>query len=129
MPLPAEPHTPGLLQLLTPKGHLFVNTTFANAPRQRRSMERPTLEMAHEDAAMRGLFDGQEVELRNGRGMLRVQLAVSNAMHRGVVALPGKWWDADLGGGVGVNELTAPAWSAAGQPAYNETFVEVLPVL
>ena len=59
---------------------------------------------------------------------MRARLAVGDTMHRGVVALPGKWWDADFGTGSGVNDLAAPAWSPAGQPAYNETFVEVLPV-
>jgi len=91
-------------------------------------MERPTLEIGREDATARGLADGQEVEIRNGRASLRVHLAVGDAMHRGVVALPGKWRDADFGGTAGVNEMTTPAWSAAGQPAYNEIFVEVLPV-
>jgi len=128
VPLPAEPPSPGLLQLLTPKGHFFLNTIFNHAPRQRRSMERPTLEIGREDATARGLADGQEVEIRNGRASLRVHLAVGDAMHRGVVALPGKWRDADFGGTAGVNEMTTPAWSAAGQPAYNEIFVEVLPV-
>ena len=49
---------------------------------------------------MRELTDGQEVEVRNGRGSLRVQLSVNDTMHRGVVALPGKWWNADLGAGL-----------------------------
>lgn len=128
VPLPAEPPRPGLFQLLTPKAHFFLNTTFANAPRQRRSMRRPMLEMGRDDAVARGLADGQEVEVRNGRGALRVRLAVGDAMHRGVVALPGKWWDADLGTSSSVNDLATPAWSPAGQPAYNEAFVEVLPV-
>lgn len=129
VPVPAPPA--GLLQLLTPKGHFFLNTTFADMPRQHRSMgERPTLEMGREDAMARGLSDGQEVEVRNGRGSLRARLAVGDGMHPGVVALPGKWWNRDVAAAPGraVNDITAPAWSAAGQPAYNETFVEVLPV-
>ena len=125
VPLPASPPSPGLLQLLTPKGHFFLNTTFADMARQRRSMGPPTLEMGRGDAEARGLADGQAVEVCNSQGSLHVRLAVSDALHRGVVALSGKWWGADIGGGANVNDITAPAWSAAGQPAYNETFVEV----
>lgn len=129
VPLPTPAPSPGLLQLLTPKGHYFLNTTFANMPRQRRSMERPLLQMGFEDAAARGLANGQAVEIRNGGGSLRVQLALAEGLHRGVVALPGKWWKADAGGAESaVNDLTPSTWSAAGQPAYNETFVEVLPI-
>lgn len=129
VPLPAGPPHPGMLQLLTPKGHFFLNTTFADMPRQRRSMGGvPTLEMGREDAASRGLQDGQEVEIRNGRGTLRARLVMADGMHRGVVAMPGKWWniDAAMAPGGAVNNITSPTWSAAGQPAYNDTFVEVL---
>ena len=81
--------------------------------------------MSREDAELRGLHDGQMVEVHNARGSLTIQLAVSGNIHRGVVALPGKWWNADVGPRNGVNDLTSAAISAGGQPAYNETFVEV----
>lgn len=125
VPSPVPAPSPELLQLLTPKGHYFLNSSFAHAARQRRAMQHPMLEMNGEDAAARGLINGQAVELRGDCGSLRVHLNLTDDMHRGVVALRGKWWSADVGGGVNVNDLTAPAWSAAGQPAYNEIFVEV----
>jgi len=59
---------------------------------------------------------------------LRVHLTLTDEIHRRVVALPGKWWIANGGTSVTVNDLMAPAWSPAGQPAYNEVFVEVLPL-
>jgi anaerobic selenocysteine-containing dehydrogenase len=128
VPTPTSAPASTMMQLLTPKGHFFLNSSFANMVRQRRSMKRPLLEMGREDAAMRGLVDGQFVEIRGDRGSLRVQLAVIDGIHHGVVALPGKWWNADVGSGAAVNDLTAPVWSPAGQPAYNEIFVEVLSV-
>ena len=123
---PAARPSPGHLHLLTPKGHFFLNTTFADMPRQRRSAARPTLEMGREDATVRGLVDGGMVEIRNGRGSIRAHLAIVDGMHCGVVALPGKWWNADAAGAV--NDLTSPDRSLSGQPAYNETLVEVVPV-
>ena len=123
---PPDRPSPGHFQLLTPKGHFFLNTIFADMPRQRRSAARPTLEMGREDAKARGLVDGGLVEIRNGRGSIRAHLAVVDGMHQGVVALPGKWWNADAAGAAGaVNDLTSPDRSPSGQPAYNETFVEV----
>lgn len=50
VPLPISPPSSSLLQLLTPKGHFFLNTTFADMARQRRSMGPPTLEIGREDA-------------------------------------------------------------------------------
>lgn len=127
VPLPAVAPSPGHLQLLTPKGHFFLNTTFADMPRHQQSAERPTLEISREDAEVRGLGDGSMVEVRNTRGSICTHLTVVDGMQRGVVALPGKWWNlATARAGSAVNDLTTPVWSSAGQPAYNEIFVEVL---
>ena len=125
---PTARPAPGHFQLLTPKGHFFLNTIFADMPRQRRSASRPTLEMGREDATTLGLVEGGVVEIRNSRGSIRAHLAIVDGMHRGVVALPGKWWNADAAGPAGaVNDLTSPDSSPSGQPAYNDTFVEVVP--
>jgi hypothetical protein len=55
-------------------------------------MRRPTLEMNRVDARRRGLEDEQEVLVRNERGALRVRLHLTDDVHPGIVALPGKWW-------------------------------------
>lgn len=135
-PLPPEPPAPGLLQLLTPKAHAFLNSSFANMPRHRRAEQRPTLEMHPDDAAARGLKDGQRVVVRNARGAVEATLSVGDHIRPGVVALPGKWWAGAGAGGTGegsgadavANVLTPGAWTAGGQPRFNDTFVEVAPV-
>jgi anaerobic selenocysteine-containing dehydrogenase len=48
----------GMLQLLTPKSHFFLNSTFSNMPRQRQAMKRPTLDINTADALQRELTDG-----------------------------------------------------------------------
>lgn len=127
VPAPIEPPGPDSLQLLTPKSHFFMNSSFGNMPRQRSSMQRPTLEMNRADAQRRGLDDQQEVVLRNERGSVRVWLHLTDDIHEGVVALPGKWWSLPEGTGAVANLLTPSSWSPGGQPAYNDTFVEVVP--
>lgn len=124
---PPEPPGPGMLRLLTPKAHFFLNSSFANMPRQRRAEGGgPTLDMAPADAAARGLRDGEAVRVRNARGEVRAKLRVGDAVLPGVVALSGKWWsqpgDEDAVG----NLLSPSAWSPGGQPAFNDTFVEVV---
>lgn len=116
----------GRLQLLTPKAHYFLNTSFANMPRQRRAMVRPTLDMNVTDAAARGLGEGQAATVRNERGSVAVTLHVTDTVCPGVVALPGKWWSEPAETSAVANLLSASAWSPGGQPAYNDVFVEVL---
>ncbi len=126
VPLPVESPATGMLQLLTPKSHHFLNSSFANMPRQRRSMQRPTLEMHPLDADARGVADGARVNVRNARGHLKAWVRVTDDVHRGVVVLPGKWWGFPEETGALANLLTPSAWTPGGQPAYNDTFVEVV---
>jgi len=48
----------GLLQMLTPKGQHFLNSSFANMARQQTAMGRPTLHINPADASARGLGNG-----------------------------------------------------------------------
>jgi anaerobic selenocysteine-containing dehydrogenase len=120
-----EPVASDALRLLTPKSHYFLNSSFANMPRQRKAQGQPVLEMNPSDAAERGLVDGQHVVLRNGRGEVRAALAVTDAICAGAVALAGKWWSEPAETGAVVNLLSPSSWSPGGQPAYNDTFIEV----
>ena len=108
------------LQLLTPKAHQFLNSTFVNMPRQRKAEGRPTLHMHPDDASVRGLESGTEVRVHNKSGSLMAVLHVSDDSRQGTVVLPGKWWNRDA-----ANLLTSMAYSPGGQPAYNDTYVEV----
>jgi len=115
----------GMLQLLTPKAHYFMNSSFANMERQRRGMRRPNLDMHPDDAAERGLSDGERIAIRNTGGEIHAWVQVTDRVRPGVVALPGKWWSRPAETGAVGNLLTPAVWSAGGQPAYNDTFVEV----
>lgn len=126
VPLPPARPAEGMLQLLTPKAHFFLNSSFVNQPRQRRAQGSPTLDMAPADAVERGLNDGQSVHLRNAQGTIKATLHVTDAVAPGVVALPGKWWTLPEEDDAVANLLSPSAWSPGGQPAYNDTFVEVM---
>ena len=128
VPLPPAAPRPGMFQLLTPKAHYFMNSSFANMPRQRHAMNRPTLEMNRSDATARGLIDGQAVRLHNERGEMTAWLHLTDDIHPGVVSIPGKWWGFPGETGALANRLTPSAWAPSGQPAYNDTFIEVEPI-
>jgi anaerobic selenocysteine-containing dehydrogenase len=126
VPLPLRRPDGGLLQLLTPKAHYFLNSSFVNQPRQRRAQGGPTLSMNPADAAERGLTDGQSVRLRNAQGAISARLRITDVVALGVVGLPGKWWGLPEEDGAVANLLSSSAWSPGGQPAFNDTFIEVV---
>lgn len=125
--VPARPPA-GHLQLLTPKSHWFLNTTFGNMPRQRAQMGEPTLEVHPLDAETLALVDGALVGVSNERGALRARVRLNDGLHHGVAALPGKWWGSPVETSAVANLLSPSAWTPGGQPAYNDTWVEVTPV-
>jgi anaerobic selenocysteine-containing dehydrogenase len=86
------PNQDNRLQLLTPKAHYFLNSSYVNLARQRRGMDRPTLEIDATDAESRGLGDGDRVTIRNAQGELTAWLRVGTSVRPGVVSLTGKWW-------------------------------------
>ena len=120
------PPSNGQLQLLTPKAHYFLNSSYVNLARQRRGMDRPTLDMNVEDAEARRLTDGERVTIRNAQGSLTAWLRVGTAVRAGVVSLTGKWWSYPEETSAVTNFLTPSAWTPGGQPTYNDTYVDVI---
>ena len=113
------------LQLLTPKSHYFMNSSFANMPDKQKKMKHPIVEMHKKDAEVRNLKDGQAVQIFNEKGTLDVSLQISENIYPGVLSLPGKWWGHPEHMQALSNILTPSSWSPGGQPAFNETWVDV----
>jgi anaerobic selenocysteine-containing dehydrogenase len=104
------------LALVTPASHYFLNSIFANVPRQQRRSGATTLVIHPDDAAHRGIATGDEVRIANARGSFVAIADVSDRVRPGVVAsTKGRWpcnakegttinatvdeRDADMGGG------------------------------
>jgi len=120
------PQPANTLQLLTPKAHNFMNSTFANMPRQRKAQGAPALEMHPSDASARDLVDGQPVAIIHDRAEIEATLRSTKSIRPGVIALEGKWWSHPQDTAAVANVLAKSAWSRAGQPAYNDIFVHVV---
>jgi anaerobic selenocysteine-containing dehydrogenase len=80
------------LALVSPANHYYVNSIFANVPRQQRRSGAPTLLIHPGDAAPRGVATGDEVRVSNARGSFFAVADVSDRVRPGVVASSkGRW--------------------------------------
>ncbi len=110
------------LALLSPSAHYFLNTNFANVERMTRRQGEIRLVIHPEDAARRGIVDGDWVRVWNDRGELRLRAQVSDDVRPGVCYVPSIWWRKFAADGQSVNVLTSQAESDMGGGA---TFYDV----
>ena len=106
------------LELVSSKNHDSLNSSFGH--REDVDAQTAVLQIHPEDAAARGISDGQEVEVFNGRGALRLKAAVGEYTRAGVVRAPMVRW------GVNVNRLTSDRFTDLGEgPTFYNCLVEV----
>jgi anaerobic selenocysteine-containing dehydrogenase len=96
------------LALMTAKSaHHFLNSTYANLPRHLAGEGELRLELHADDAAARGIDDGDMVRVRNSRGAVLARARIGDVVGPGVVALPSGWWASRSPGGASANALTS----------------------
>jgi anaerobic selenocysteine-containing dehydrogenase len=115
----------GRLRLLTTPGYFQSHTAFSGNAFLR-GREGPPYAVLHpEEAASRGLIDGQNVRLRNERGEVGLVLRVRDEIQPGIVLVPGQRRDEETVGGT-VNMLCADGFTDMGEGAtYQSTWLEV----
>jgi anaerobic selenocysteine-containing dehydrogenase len=115
------------LEFLPRKADNYMNSTFANIPAHQR-MEAKTagvLEMHATDAAPRGIRDGDQVEVFNARGRVRLRAHVDGHVGAGVVAARLDWNKLSPDG-ANINALTSERLTDIGGGAtFYSTLVEV----
>jgi anaerobic selenocysteine-containing dehydrogenase len=130
---PAEVADSGLaerfpLALVTPKTHLFLNSTFANQRRQHAAQPQPELVISPADASSRGIEDGGQVRVFNDRGAFECAARVSDDARPGVLVAPMGWWNGDYAGGRSAQATTPQLLTAEGNaPTFNDNRVEIAP--
>jgi anaerobic selenocysteine-containing dehydrogenase len=102
------------LQLLSPPRPQFLNSTFANEPRPRKSAGDPTIELAASDAAIRGLSDGAWAEVFNDRGKFVARVSLAGSVRPGVAVATGIYWNKLSPGGTNVNSTTSSSLTDMG---------------
>jgi anaerobic selenocysteine-containing dehydrogenase len=114
------------LAMITPKTHLFLNSTFANQPRQHSAQPAPEVVLSPPDAAARGVNDGSQVRVYNDRGSFSCAARVSDDARPGVLVAPMGWWNADYPEGRSGQATTSQALTELGRaPTFNDNRVEV----
>jgi anaerobic selenocysteine-containing dehydrogenase len=114
------------LAMITPKTHLFLNSTFANQRRQHSAQPSPVVVLHPGDASARGVYDGSQVRVFNGRGSFVCAARVSDDARPGVVVAPMGWWNADYPEGRSGQATTSQRLTELGNaPTFNDNRVEV----
>jgi anaerobic selenocysteine-containing dehydrogenase len=91
------------LLLVTPANHYFLNSIFANVPRQQHRAGAVMLVIHPDDAAPRGIATGDELRVGNARGSFFAVADVSDRIRPGVVASTKGRWPASSKHGATVN--------------------------
>jgi len=125
LPTTTTPDHP--LILLTPPVPELLNSTFGCMPSAtRRAGGEQVLRIHPEDAAARGLDDGDWAEVRSAAGCVTRTVRITDAVRPGCVALPGVWGGAEAADGRPTNEVTAELLTDLGAgAALHATPVEV----
>lgn len=114
------------LGLISPAAHAFLNSSFANLPKQLRQELRPFVEIHPADAATRGIANGDSVRLFNERGACALSAVVTTRARAGVVVSPSVWWNKFSPGKTNINQLTSQTLTDMGGGAtFYDALVEV----
>jgi anaerobic selenocysteine-containing dehydrogenase len=114
------------LAFLSPPARNFLNSTFANLKRFRDYEGEPRLEMHRDDAAARGIADGDAVRVFNERGSYSLRARVNDKPRRGVVVAPSVWWRKFSPDGRNANSVTSQRTADLGGGAtFYDCLVEV----
>jgi anaerobic selenocysteine-containing dehydrogenase len=116
------------LALITPKTHLYLNSTFANQRRQHGAQPEPFVVIHPDDAAPRGIEDGELVRVWNDRGTFEAKARVSDDTRPDVLVAPMGWWNGDWPGRRAAQATTsAEVTRLAEAPIFNDNRVEAAP--
>jgi anaerobic selenocysteine-containing dehydrogenase len=117
------------LQMVSPPAPSFLNSSFVNVASLRELAGEPTLEIHPDDAAARGIADGQRVRVFNERGCFQAKAVVGPTVKRGVVVTQGVWWNKYPKDGVNCNTTTSSRLTDLGGGAtFFDNLVEVTPL-
>ncbi len=116
------------LAMISPPARHFLNSSFVNVDSLRAAVGEPALQVHPDDAAARGVADGQTVRVFNDRGVHRCRAQVTTRTRSGVVVGLGIWWRKLAPDGTNVNELTSQRLTDLGRaPTFYDCLVEVAP--
>ena len=111
------------LAMISPPARHALNSSFANLPTFLVSEPTPQLEIHPDDAAARGIVNGERVRVFNDRGALVLTARVSTDTRPGVVVALSIWWRKLSPDGTNANMVTGQGLTDLGRGA---TFYDCL---
>jgi anaerobic selenocysteine-containing dehydrogenase len=111
------------LAFISPPAHHFLNSTFAQQHVFVRREGEASLTLHPDDAAARGIAQGDSVRVFNDRGAFEATARVSDSARRGVVVGLSVWWPKLCPGGRNANAVTSQELTDMGGGA---TFFDAL---
>jgi anaerobic selenocysteine-containing dehydrogenase len=111
------------LAIISPPARNYLNSTFVNVRSLRDAEGEPSLEIHPDDAAPRGIAEGDRVTVFNDRGSLELKARVTERARPGVVVALSVWWRKLTSDGRNANELTHQRLTDLGRAA---TFYDCL---
>lgn len=116
------------LAMISPPARNFLNSTFVNVDSLRASEGEPLLLIHPDDAAARGIAEGQMVRTFNDRGATQSRARISTRTRPGMVVGMGIWWRKLSPDGNNVNAVTHQRLTDLGGGAcFYDCLVEVRP--
>ena len=114
------------LAIVSPPARNFLNSTFVNVASLRDAEGEPTLQIHPQDAAARGIRDGDRLRVFNDRGEFELAARVTDRARPGVVVALSIWWKKLAPDGRNANEVTSQALTDIGRaPTFYDCRVEV----
>ncbi|MDX2031617.1 MAG: molybdopterin oxidoreductase family protein [Blastocatellia bacterium] len=114
------------LAVISPPAHNFLNSSFANLPTFLKAEKEPFLDIHPEDAAARGIVEGDRVRVFNDRGEFKLRARVTDKARPGVVVALSVWWKKLTADGCNANDVTSQALTDLGNAAtFYDALVEV----
>jgi len=114
------------IQVLSPATHHFIGDSFQIVPRLQAMTSRPTVELSPEDAAQRGVKDGDLVRLYNDRGETYCFAVIVEGMLSGMCAAQKQYKGSNTPGGLNANALNSERLTDFGRsPTFYSCLAEI----
>lgn len=114
------------LQLISPPANSFLNTTFSHLASFLKSERQPFIQLHPDDAARRGIKEGDEVRVWNDRGECQLVARITDRVKPGVSVALSIWWNKLSPGRTNVNQTVSQALTDIGAGAtFYDNLVEV----
>lgn len=114
------------LNIISPKSHAFLNSSYANLPHQRRIAGEQRLMINPADARSRGIAEAEAVRVFNDRGSFEAQAHLSDAVRPGVVVAPLGYWRKLSRSNSTVSSINADRLADLGNaPTFSDNLVQV----